>query len=116
MNCLVEQPGTVLGGDEWTSQVRRTSRLRYRSSWYGRRKESQGEQRRRRGGRAVHRGVREGSEEQSVQDLESDVLWDLLPATGTGRGDTEAARRWDQNSRHSHRRRQDRSNRGRAEP
>src|SRR5664279_5790277 len=30
MSCLVEQPGAVLGGDEWTSQVRRTRALRPR--------------------------------------------------------------------------------------
>ena len=45
----------------------------------------------RRGGRAVDRGVREGSEEQSVQDLESDVVGELLSASGAGGGDTEAA-------------------------
>jgi hypothetical protein len=35
------------------------------------------------GGRAVHRGIREGPEEQSLQDLEPDVVGDLLfPAAG----------------------------------
>ncbi len=48
-----------------------------------------------RGGRAVHRGIREGSEEQSLQGLEPDVLGKLFPAPGAGRGDPEAARRRD---------------------
>ena len=47
----------------------------------------------------THRGVREGSEEQSVQDLESDVVGDLFSASGDGGGDTETAWRWDQNPR-----------------
>ena len=47
-------------------------------------------------------GVREGSEEQSVQDLESDVLRQLLPAAGARRGDAEAERR-SQGARSAHR-------------
>ena len=45
----------------------------------------------------THRGVRQGSEEQPVQDLESDVLGVLFSASGDGGGDTEAAWRWDEN-------------------
>src|ERR1700687_4448832 len=48
-------------------------------------------------GRGDAAGVRQGSEEQSVQDLESDVLGVLLPASGDGGGDSEAAWRWDEN-------------------
>ena len=36
----------------------------------------------------LDRGVRGGSEEQPVQDLESDVFGELLSASGTGGGDT----------------------------
>src|SRR5664280_1295673 len=43
------------------------------------------------GGRVLHRGLRSRSEQQSVQDLEQDVFGELLPATGAGGGDTEAA-------------------------
>ena len=56
--------------------------------------------------------VREGSEEQSVQDLESDVLGDVLPASGEGGGDPEAAWRRDPNSRGAHCRGQGRADRG----
>src|SRR6478735_7336997 len=42
------------------------------------------------------RGVRQGSEEQPVQDLESDVLGVLFSASGEGDGDTQAAWRWDE--------------------
>src|SRR6185437_3987 len=48
-------------------------------------------------GRGDHRGVRQGSEEQSVQDLESDVLGVLFSASGEGGGDTQAAWWWDEN-------------------
>ena len=50
------------------------------------------------GGRRVHRGVRDGPEEQPLQDLESDVLGVLLPAAGAARrdseGQAEACGRW----------------------
>jgi hypothetical protein len=52
----------------------------------------QGEQRCCRGGWAVHRVVRGRSEKQSLPDLESNVVGDVLPASGAGGGDTEAAR------------------------
>src|SRR6516225_11760354 len=55
--------------------------------------EGQGKPRRRRGGRRVARSVREGLEEQPLQDLESNVLGQLLSTTGTGRGDPESQRR-----------------------
>src|SRR5438876_2639104 len=55
--------------------------------------ESQGEQGRAGCGWSVDRGVREGSEGQPVQDLESDVLGVVLPAAGARGADTEAARR-----------------------
>src|ERR1700676_5385362 len=48
-------------------------------------------------GRGGAGGVRQGSEEQSVQDLESDVLRQLFSASGAGGGDTETAWRWDEN-------------------
>src|SRR4029453_262168 len=48
-------------------------------------------------GRGDAGGVRQGSEEQSVQGLESDVLGVVLSASGAGGGDTETARRWDEN-------------------
>ena len=53
--------------------------------------EGQGEQGGAGGGRVLDRGVREGSEEQSVQDLESDVVGELLSAAGAGGGNTETA-------------------------
>src|SRR6266496_6181196 len=43
------------------------------------------------GGRAGHRGVRGGSEEQLVSDLEPDVVGVLLPAAGAGGADTQTA-------------------------
>ena len=49
------------------------------------------------GGRGDPRGVRQGSEEQSVQDLEPDVLGVLFSASGDGGGDTQTAWRWDEN-------------------
>src|ERR1022692_3218809 len=66
------------------------------------------------GGRAVHRGVREGPEGQSLQDLEPDVLGDLLPAPGDGGGDPQAAWRRDPRARGALRRGQDRADRGRG--
>ena len=63
--------------------------------------EGQGEQGCAGGGRVSHRGVREGSEEQSVQDLESDVVGVVLSASGAGGGDTEAAWRRHQDARGS---------------
>src|SRR5580693_9889483 len=47
-------------------------------------------------GRGDPRSVRRGSEEQSVQDLESDVIGVLLSTSGEGSGDTETAWRWDE--------------------
>src|ERR1700719_2107755 len=52
-------------------------------------------------GRGDAGGVRQGSEEQSVQGLESDVLGQLLSASGAGCGDTDAARRWDESPWHT---------------
>src|SRR6478609_7808553 len=75
--------------------------------------ERQGQQGCRRSGWAVHRGVRGRSEEQSLPDLESDVLGDLFSTSGAGGRNTEAAWRWDENSGYSHRHRQDRANGGR---
>jgi Reverse transcriptase (RNA-dependent DNA polymerase) len=43
------------------------------------------------------RNVRRGSEEQSVEDLESDVLRVVFSASGEGGGDTQTAWRWDEN-------------------
>ena len=60
--------------------------------------EGQGEQGRTGSGRAVDRGVREGSEGQSVQDLESDVVGVVLPAAGACGGDPEGAWRRHQNA------------------
>src|SRR2546429_8229865 len=74
----------------------------------------QGEQGCCRGGRAVDRGLRDRSEEQSLPDLESDVVGDVLSASGASGGDTEAARWGDQNAGYSHRGRQDRSDGGRS--
>src|SRR5262249_1114536 len=51
--------------------------------------EGQGQPRRGRGGRSVHRGVRGRLEEQPLQDLESDVLGELLPTAGASRRDPE---------------------------
>src|SRR4029077_15886559 len=48
-------------------------------------------------GRGDHPGVRQGSEKQPVQDLESEVLGVLFSASGDGGGDTQAAWRWDEN-------------------
>src|SRR5258708_9699758 len=53
------------------------------------------------GGRSDARAVRRGSEEQSVQDLESAVVGVLLSASGEGRGDTETPWRWDENPWHT---------------
>lgn len=63
-------------------------------------------------GRVLDRGVREGPEEQSLSGLESDVLGELLSASGVGGGDTEAARRGNPNSRGAHCGRSRRSNGG----
>ena len=52
--------------------------------------EGQGEPRRRRRGRGVDRSVREGLEEQPLQDLESDVFGQLLSTAGACRGDSES--------------------------
>src|SRR6266540_6556716 len=41
----------------------------------------------------LDRGFRDRPEEQPVQGLESDVLGELLPASGAGGGNTETARR-----------------------
>ena len=68
--------------------------------------------RERRGGRAVDRGVRDGPEGQSVQDLESDVVGQLLSAAGAGGGDTEAARRGVRDARGAHRGRPGRADGG----
>src|SRR5713101_5706825 len=43
--------------------------------------EGQGQPRRCRSGRSVHRGVRDRLEAQPLQDLESDVLGELLPTS-----------------------------------
>src|SRR5664280_1624999 len=51
------------------------------------------------GGRVFRRGLRSRSEEQSVQDLEQDVVGELLPATGAGGRNTEAAWRGHSNVR-----------------
>src|SRR6476619_5503434 len=48
-------------------------------------------------GRGDAGGVRPGSEEQPVQDLESDVLGVVLSTSGAGGGDTQTAWRWDEN-------------------
>ena len=74
--------------------------------------ESQGKQGSARSGRGVDRGLREGSEGQPVQDLESDVVRDVLPAAGAGGGDREGT--WDghENARGARRRRQDRADSG----
>src|SRR4029077_17390716 len=53
------------------------------------------------GGRCDPRSVRRGSEEQSVQDLESAVGGVLFSATGEGCGDTETPWRWDENPWHT---------------
>src|SRR6476659_7770493 len=53
------------------------------------------------GGRCDTRAVRRGSEEQSVQDLESAGGGVLFSATGEGCGDTETPWRWDENPWHT---------------
>ncbi|WP_328813999.1 reverse transcriptase domain-containing protein [Nonomuraea cypriaca] len=50
---------------------------------------SQGQQGRCRSGQAVHRGLRSRSEEQPLQDLESNVVGNLLPSCGDGGGNPE---------------------------
>ena len=74
--------------------------------------EGEGQQGCRRRGWMLHRGFREGSEEQSVQGLESNVLGELLSAAGAGRGDTEAAWRWSPGSGCAHCGRSGRANSG----
>src|SRR6185312_6273645 len=74
--------------------------------------ESQGEQGRTGSGRAVDRGVREGSAGQPVQDLEPDVLGVVLPAAGAGGGDREGARAGHQNAGGAHRGRSGRADGG----
>src|SRR5215207_1835835 len=59
-----------------------------------------------------YRGFRDRSEEQLVQDLESDVLGVLLPAGGQGGGDTETAWRRGPRARRAHRGGQNRADRG----
>src|SRR3954454_8878116 len=69
------------------------------------------QQGRRGGGRGVHRGLREGSEEQFVQGLEPDVLGNVLSAPGQVGGHTEAGWRH-ANVGRADRGRQDRPDRG----
>src|SRR5881397_1711474 len=66
-------------------------------------------------GRLLDRGPREGSEEQSVQDLEPDVFGELLPALGARGGDTEIAWRRHQDSWGAHGRGSGRPDGGSAE-
>ena len=54
--------------------------------------EGQGEQGRTGGGRVLVGGVRGGSAGEPVQDLEPDAGGELLPAAGTGCGDTQVQR------------------------
>src|SRR5512132_2645502 len=56
-------------------------------------------------GRVLARGLREGSEGQPVQDLESDVVGQLPAAAGAGGGDTQTAWRGDQGAWGAHGRR-----------
>src|SRR5437867_2073472 len=53
----------------------------------------EGEWRSRRGGCGKYRGVRRGSEEQPLQDLESHVVGDVLPTSGASGGHSEEGRR-----------------------
>src|ERR1019366_4334885 len=66
--------------------------------------EGERESGRSRGGRRVGGGVREGSEEQPLQDLESDELRHVFPAGGESGRDPED-RGWHENSRRAVRRR-----------
>ena len=102
--CSFDQPGAWVPGGVWVGELKSSGKSFDISKWevweaYRKVKAN--------GcagcGRGVAGGVREGSEEQSVQDLESDVLGELLSASGAGGGDTEAAWRWDQNSWRAHR-------------
>src|SRR5664280_1817020 len=87
VNCSREQPGSFR--EETSGQVRfgRQAVCDTEAAGLGGVSESQGQQGCRRGGWAVHRRLRGGSEEQSVQDLESDVVGDLLSSCGDGGGD-----------------------------
>src|ERR1039458_10593089 len=64
----------------------------------GRLCEGEGQQGRTGAGWLLGRGLRNRSEGQSVQDLESDDVGQLLSASGDGGGDTEAAWRRDPHS------------------
>src|SRR4029078_4088018 len=74
--------------------------------------EGQGEQGCTRGGWCAPGGVRDGSREQSVQDLESDVFGELLSPSGACGGDTETAWRRHEGARGAYDRGQDRPNCG----
>src|SRR5262249_3175099 len=62
-------------------------------------------------GWTLDRGLRSRSGEQSLPDLEQDVLGELLPASGAGGGDPKTAGRGE-NSRLAHNPGQNRPNRG----
>src|SRR5215472_1334284 len=62
-------------------------------------------------GRVLGRRLRGGSGEQSLPDMESDVLGELLPAPGAGGGDTEIAWRGE-DPRRAYRRGQNRADSG----
>src|ERR1035437_507821 len=121
-----ERRGRVVRGccSSVNRRYREESRGRAESIWQavpdlkgrgqGRLDQGEREQGRTRGGRAVHRGLREGPERKPVQGLEPDVLGDVLPASGDGGGNTKATRRRDPRARYSLRRGQDRADRGRG--
>src|SRR5664280_3295006 len=110
VNCSREQPGSFR--EETSGQVRfgRQAVWDTEAAGVGGVSESQGQQGCRRGGWAVQRRLRGGSEVQSVQDLESDVVGDLLSACGDGGGDTQDRQRWGpKNAGCAHRRRSGRT-------
>src|SRR6266540_7387422 len=94
MVCSREQPdGRWAVWEETSGQVESDEQVvcHFQAAGVGGVPAGQGQSGRAGGGRAVGRGVRGGSEEQPVSDLESDVVGGLLPATGAGGGNTEAA-------------------------
>src|SRR5690242_14537159 len=74
--------------------------------------EGAGQQGSTRGGRLHDRDVREGSEEQSLQDLEPDVFGQLFPAPGAGGGGAKTSWRRHPGARGAYRRGQNRADRG----
>src|SRR5512132_2267383 len=108
----LDQPGSAWEESDGRAETGRQVVWYFETGGVGGLSEGAGQQGRT-GRRRLHdRDVREGSEEQSLQDLEPDVLGQLLSAPGAGGGGTETAWRRHPGSRGAHRRGQNRADRG----